>query len=74
MKYVHKTPPGYETKFANFIKGCAEAKGRGADRMIVAQPWVIGDTYEEVMESLSRLSQAGLALDIAEPMSKPERN
>jgi hypothetical protein len=74
MKYVHKTPLGYETKFAQFIKGCAAAKDSGTQQMIIAQPWVIGDTYEEVMESLSRLSQAGLALHVVEPLPKSERN
>ena len=61
----HKTPPGYEQKFENFIKLIAKGKADGVSELIVAQPWVIGDTYDEVMESLSRLADAGLALHIA---------
>ncbi len=34
-----------------------------------AYPWVIGDNYDEAMESLSRLAEHGLALHIAKPMS-----
>lgn len=70
MEKIRNTPPGYETKFANFIKGCKEAKTKNAEHMVVAQPWVIGDTYEEVMESLSLLAEAKLALYVAEPLNK----
>jgi hypothetical protein len=31
----------------------------------VAYPWVLGDTYDELVESLSRLADAGLLLNIA---------
>jgi dihydrodipicolinate synthase/N-acetylneuraminate lyase len=61
----HTTPAGYEQKFENFINMCATAKTKGATEVIVAAPWVIGDTYDEVIESLSRLADAGLALHIA---------
>lgn len=64
------SPPGYEKKFAGFIKGIAESKAGGIESMIIAHPWVIGDNYEEVMESLSRLAAAGLSLRIVEPMGK----
>jgi len=60
----HTTPQGYETKFENFIKLCATTKAKGATEVIVAAPWVIGDAYDEVIESLSRLADAGLALHI----------
>ncbi len=58
-------PPGYEKKFADFIRLCSEAKAKGATEVVVAFPWVLGDTYEEVIESLSRLADAGLLLHIA---------
>lgn len=61
----HKLPPGYEQKFADFIKLCEEAKSKNVQHVIIAQPSAIGDTYDEVMESLSRLADAGLALNIA---------
>jgi dihydrodipicolinate synthase/N-acetylneuraminate lyase len=63
----HTTPTGYEQKFENFIKLCEKAKAEGVSEVIVAQPWVIGDTYDEVIESLTRLAAAGLALHIARP-------
>jgi hypothetical protein len=33
----------------------------------VATPSVIGDNYQEMVESLSRLAEAGLSLNIVEP-------
>ena len=61
----YQTPPDYERKFADFIQLCQKTKAEGASHVIVAQPWALGDTYEEVIESLSRLADAGLALHIA---------
>lgn len=61
----HEMPWDYEDKFADFIKLCEEAKSKGIGHVIIARPSEIGDTYEEVMESLSRLADAGLALHIA---------
>jgi hypothetical protein len=48
------TPPGYEQKFAGFIRMCAEATANGVREVKVASPSAIGDTYEEVIESLFR--------------------
>lgn len=59
----NKTLP-YEEKFANLITLCETVKREGVDEVIVAWPWVLGDTYEEVIESLSRIADAGLALHI----------
>lgn len=61
----HKPPEGYEKKFSEFIKLCEKSKAEGIKHVVVAAPWVIGDTYDEAMESLSRLADAGLALHIA---------
>jgi hypothetical protein len=58
-------PPGYEQKFAEFIKLCEQAKSDEDGHVIIAAPWVIGDNYEEMVESLSRLSDAKLTLHIA---------
>ena len=68
------TPPGYEKKFADFIRLCSEAKARGATHVTVAYPWVLGDTYEELMESLSRLADAGLFLHIVARKDWPSQN
>ena len=43
----------YEEKFSEFIQTCAEAKGKGADHVIVSNPQVLGDTYAELVESLN---------------------
>ena len=56
----------YEQKFANLIKLCEKTKAEGVENVIVSWPWVIGDTYEEMIESLSRIADAGLVLHIVE--------
>ena len=40
---AHKNAP-YPIKFENFIKAVCEAKGTGCALILVAEPWVIGDT------------------------------
>jgi len=47
-----KTPALYERKFADFIRLCSEAKAAGQTQILVAYPWVLGDTYEELIEKL----------------------
>jgi len=59
------TPPGYETKFAGFIRQCSEANASGIKEVTVASPSALGSNYEELMESLSRLAVSGLNLHIA---------
>jgi dihydrodipicolinate synthase/N-acetylneuraminate lyase len=56
----------YEQKFSNLIQLCEKAKAEGIRNVIVTWPWVIGDTYDEVIESLSRFADAGLELHIVE--------
>jgi dihydrodipicolinate synthase/N-acetylneuraminate lyase len=60
-------PPNYETKFAEFIRMCRDAKTSGLKVIVVAHPSVIGDTYEEIIESLSRLAEADLSFHAAKP-------
>lgn len=66
MDRQFQPPTDYTTKFAGFIQACQEAKDAGAETLVIAQPWVIGDTYEEIIESLSRLADAGLSLTIVQ--------
>ncbi len=68
------TPPGYEKKFGDFIRLCSDAKAKGTAQVTVAYPWVLGDTYEELIESLSRLADAGLLLGIAARKDWPSQN
>jgi hypothetical protein len=70
----HNTPAGYEEKFADLIRMCAELKAKGLTEMVVAYPWALGDTYKEVIESLSRVADAGLSLHIVAPKDSPSRN
>jgi len=65
MSAKHTTPDGYEQKFADFISLCEQAKSDGVEHVLIAAPWVIGDTYGEIVESLSRLADAKLALHVA---------
>ncbi|MGH7952983.1 MAG: hypothetical protein ACREFE_13855 [Limisphaerales bacterium] len=69
-----KTPANYEKKFADFIRLCSDAKANGTSQVTVAYPWVIGDNYEEIIESLSRLADAGLSLQIAARKDWPSQN
>lgn len=55
----------YEQKFAGFIEMCKGAKKGGAEGVLVSHPSVLGDTYEELIESLSRIADAGIGLHIA---------
>jgi len=67
-------PPGYEKKFGDFIKLCADTKAKGISEIVVGYPWVLGDNYEELVESLSRLADAGLSLRIADRKYWPGLN
>ena len=64
----------YEKKFADFIRMCKEARSSGTDVVVIAHPHVIGDNYEEIVESLKTLARADLKLAIAgpEPTSGPQ--
>ena len=64
MIQSNNLPPDYEIKFANFIKACRKAKQDRIPHIIIDQPRILGDTYEEIIESLSRLAEAKLALHI----------
>jgi hypothetical protein len=57
----------YEEKFAEFLRQCKRVKEQGAITVIVRYPETLGDTYEEVVESLSRVAELGLQLVVAEP-------
>lgn len=66
-------PPNYEQKFADFIRMCRDAKRSGLKEIVVAHPSVIGDNYEEVIESLSRLAEADLSFHAVKPEPGPEQ-
>jgi dihydrodipicolinate synthase/N-acetylneuraminate lyase len=62
----------YEVKFKDFIRMCADAKQQGADVLIVHHPQVLGDNYEEIVESLNRLAEARLKLLILPSEEGPD--
>lgn len=57
----------YEAKFKSFLEKCAKTKAEGADAVVIHHPEVLGDNYSELVESLNRLSAAGLKLVIIPP-------
>jgi hypothetical protein len=67
-------PRGYDTKFADFNKLISEARANGITEVTVAYPFVIGDNYVEMVESLIRLADAGLALRVVNGRDAARRN
>jgi hypothetical protein len=70
----HDTSPGYERKFADIIRLCRESKANGVPNIMIAFPSALGDDYQEVIESLSRLADAGLTLHIVSRNPDSHRN
>jgi hypothetical protein len=54
----------YEQKFSKLIELCDKAKRQGVREMIITWPWIIGDSYAEIIESLSRIADASLVLHV----------
>jgi len=52
-------------KFADFDRMIAESKQKGFEHVLIAYPQVLGDTYEELIENMNKLADAGLSLSIA---------
>jgi hypothetical protein len=58
---VNRNAP-YARKFASLIDAIADAEKDGSEVMVITEVWVIGDTHEEVIESLSRLGATNISL------------
>jgi hypothetical protein len=41
---------------------------------LIAEPWIIGDNYEEITESLAHLSGTGIGLQIVTAPKTPWNN
>ncbi len=67
-------PIAYEEKFKGLIQLCAEAES--GTTVVVAAPEVLGDTYEEIIETLRRFAAKELLLAIADSreMNKESRS
>ena len=59
------SPAGYEAKSTDFIQLCRDSKKNGVGVVLIEHPSALGDTKEELIESLYRLSDHGLRLEIA---------
>ena len=55
----------YEQKFATLYTLCEDAASGEFEAVIIAYPEVLGDTYEEMMISLSLLANTGLLVAVA---------
>lgn len=62
---------GYEEKFKNLIQFIDAHKGKDEPELrhlgvvlVVTHPAALGDDYEELVESLGRIAEAGIALRI----------
>ena len=64
MIQPNKNPENYDNKFASFIALCEKAKQDNIPSVIISHPHVLGDNYDEIIESLTRLAKAGLSLQI----------
>lgn len=53
-----------EEKFSGFSQMLQEAKAQKWDGVLMHNPELLGDDYDEVVENLNRLADAGLALRI----------
>jgi hypothetical protein len=61
----------YEKEFAGLLRLCDDAKHGKIDVVVIHHPEVLGDTYEEIVESLNRIADAGLKIAIP---PRAERN
>lgn len=54
----------YETKFADLLAMIADNVARGVEGVLINDPGQLGDTLDEIVESLNRLADAKLTLMI----------
>jgi hypothetical protein len=64
----------YATKFATFIQAVGDAKATGCTTILIMEPWVIGESYEEITQSLAHLSGTGIGLQIVTAPNTPWNN
>jgi DNA repair photolyase len=63
-------PTPYEAKFSELIRLVSEARSSQIESVVVASPHVLGDNYAELIQSLDRISEAGLSLAIVPPSER----
>lgn len=57
----------YEDKFDGLLAAIKHARSENAEVIVVPSPETLGDNYVELVESLNRISAAGLSLKILPP-------
>jgi hypothetical protein len=64
----------YKDKFEGLLAAIKTARDENAEYIVVPSPETLGDNYDELVESLNRISAAGLSLKIAPPqkMGRPD--
>jgi DNA invertase Pin-like site-specific DNA recombinase len=60
----------HDNKFAGLNRACREARTRGADYLMVHNPHVLGDNYDELVRNLNKIAEAGLRLLIIPPSQR----
>jgi hypothetical protein len=63
-------PTRYETKHKDFLQRLKDAQANSITLIVISEPQELGDTYEEMVESLNRLAQADLNLAILPPEAR----
>lgn len=53
-----------KTKNKQFLRRLGDARANGITLIVIREPQELGDTYEQVMESLNRLAEMDLNLAI----------
>jgi hypothetical protein len=64
MIQPNRNSDNYDKKFASLITMCEKAKQDNIPNIVISHPQVLGDNYEEIIESLARLADTGLSLQI----------
>ncbi len=57
----------YEERFKGLLKLLSDAKRDKLEAVIVHDPHVLGDNFEEIVESLDQVAASGLLLKIVPP-------
>ncbi len=60
----------YRTKYKEFLQRLKEAQANDVTLIVIQKPEELGDTYEEMVESLNRLAALDLNLAILPPESR----
>jgi len=64
----------HNEKFAALNRLCQEAVSKNANKIMILNPEVLGDNYEELIHNLNKIAEAGLALLVLPPSQrKPEQ-